>query len=282
MLGPKNMDLAGHLTKQALSKAKSNLPKLAGVQNESKYGFILSVSGPIITADIVEAFMYELVRVGAQELIGEIISLSSERATIQVYEETAGLRVGDPVLRTHTPLSIDLGPGILDNIFDQSQRPLETLRRSGSIYIPRDSKVTTLDLNKQWHFIPCNFKIGDSVSGGDLFGTVQENALVVHKILVPPETQGEIVFLKEEGHCTLSDVVLILEFREEKKKYTMVQSWSVRTPRPYAKKLFSNQPLFTGCRAIDSLFPISQGSTCAISSLSLGLVQGNKKIKNYN
>jgi len=240
------MDVAEKLTQHAVSNAKSKLSKLAGARSESQYGFILSVSGPVVVAHRMSgAAMDELVRVGTQELVGEIIKLEGDTATIQVYEETAGLTVGDPVLRTGSALSVDLGPGILDNIFDGIQRPLTTIQKmSGSIYIPRGINPSPLDKEKAWEFKPCNFKVGNTVTGGDIFGTVRENHMITHRIMVPPKARGEIVFIRPEGTCTLSDVVLTLEFGDVKKDYTMIQSWPVRTPRPVVQKLAANQPFF--------------------------------------
>lgn len=211
--------------------------------------------------------MYELVRVGHDELVGEIIRLSKDTATIQVYEETSGLQVGDPVLRTGKPLSVELGPGILGHIFDGIQRPLTSIADiSSSIFIPRGINVPALNVETQWFFEPAKgLKEGDLISPGDIFGIVVENTLIVHKICFPPnETGGNIHFLAKADNYTLKDTVLEVEFQGKVKKYTMLQNWPVRNPRPVIEKLRSDTPLLTGQRVLDSLFPCVLGGTAAI------------------
>ncbi|XVE89291.1 hypothetical protein DITRI_Ditri19aG0190800 [Diplodiscus trichospermus] len=201
-------------------------------EKESEYGYVRKVSGPVVIADgMAGAAMYELVRVGHDNLIGEIIRLEGDSATIQVYEETAGLMVNDPVLRTHKPLSVELGPGILGNIFDGIQRPLKTIAKiSGDVYIPRGVSVPALDKDILWDFQPKKIGEGDLLTGGDLY----------------------------------ADTVLELEFQGVKKQFTMLQQWPVRTPRPVATKLAADTPLLTGQRVLDALFPSVLGGTCAI------------------
>jgi len=210
--------------------------------------------------------MYELVRVGHNELVGEIIKLETDTATIQVYEETSGLRVGDPVLRTGNALSVELAPGIMDNIFDGIQRPLQKIKeQSRSIFIPKGLRVTALDREKQWYFIPINYKVGDHVTGGDIFGKVAENALISeHRIMVPPKAYGEILYLAPAGNYTITDIILELEVGDKSTKYSMLQVWPVRQPRPVAEKLRADHPLFTGQRVLDALFPLVLGGTSAI------------------
>lgn len=210
--------------------------------------------------------MHELVRVGTQSLVGEVIKLEGDTATIQVYEETSGLTVGDPVLKTGASLSVDLGPGILDNIFDGIQRPLNVIRKeSQSIYIPRGINPDAIDLHKEWEFKVLNdVKVGDRLAGGDIYGSIRENNMITHKIMVPPKAHGEVVSIRGNGPVTCSDIVLELEFAGKISKYTLVQSWPVRTPRPCAKKLSANHPFLTGQRVVDALFPVVQGGTCAI------------------
>jgi len=227
----------------------------------------LSVSGPVVVAEKMSgAAMYELVRVGHKELVGEIIRLEGDTATIQVYEETSGLTVGDPVLRTGSALAVELGPGILNNIFDGIQRPLRQIQEvSKSIYIPNGLNVLALDRQKLWDFAPDTFKVGDHVTGGDIIGTVRENELVAtHKIMVPPKAMGQITYIAPAGNYTLADPIFELEFGDKKKKYTMMHSWPVRTSRPCAEKQRADHPLLTGQRVLDSLFPVVQGGTCAI------------------
>eukprot|EP01127_Copromyxa_protea_P005733 TRINITY_DN15594_c0_g1_i1.p1 TRINITY_DN15594_c0_g1~~TRINITY_DN15594_c0_g1_i1.p1 ORF type:complete len:630 (-),score=169.47 TRINITY_DN15594_c0_g1_i1:44-1798(-) len=211
------------------------------------------------------AAMYELVRVGTDELVGEIIRLEGDTATIQVYEETAGLTVGDPILRTGAALSVELGPGILDNIFDGIQRPLDAIAKlSGGIYIPRGLTTQALDREKKWHFVPSGYKVGDQVSGGDIIGTVRENNIITHRIMINPKARGEITWIGEAGEYTCDDYVVELEFGDVKTKYTMVQVWPVRTPRPVASKVSAASPFLTGQRVLDALFPVVQGGTVAI------------------
>ncbi|XP_074564337.1 V-type proton ATPase catalytic subunit A-like isoform X2 [Curcuma longa] len=224
------------------------------------------VSGPVVVADgMGGAAMYELVRVGHDNLIGEIIHLEGDSATIQVYEETAGLMVNDPVLRTRKPLSVELGPGILGNIFDGIQRPLKTIAiKSGDVYIPRGVSVPALDKDTLWEFEPGKLGVGDHLTGGDLYATVFENTLMKHYVALPPGSMGKINYIAPAGHYNLNDIVLELEFQGVNKKFTMLQTWPVRTPRPVSAKLAADTPLLTGQRVLDALFPSVLGGTCAI------------------
>lgn len=234
---------------------------------ESEYGIVHAVSGPVIVAENMRgAAMYELVRVGHDKLVGEIIRLEGDTATIQVYEETSGLTVGDPIERTRKPLSVDLGPGLMGNIFDGIQRPLEAIYEDvRSIYIPRGVDIKALDEHKAWEFQPSSdFKVGSHISGGDIFGIVPENNLIKHSVMLPPESMGTITMIAEPGEYNLKDTVLEIEFEGEKKKFGLYQSWPVRKPRPSADKLSSDHPLLTGQRVLDALFPCVQGGTCAI------------------
>ena len=216
------------------------------------------------------AAMYELVRVGGDQLIGEIIRLEGETATIQCYEETSGLTVGDPVQRSRQPLSVDLGPGVMGNIFDGIQRPLKTIADvCGDCFIPRGINVPALDLKRAWEFNhPTGkngaFKVGDLISGGDIFGIVPENNLIEHRIMLPPNARGRITYVAPPGEYDLRDKVIELEFNGVKKSYTMLQQWPVRAARPTAEKLPANHPLLTGQRVLDVMFPSVLGGTCAI------------------
>jgi len=249
----------------SLANAKNALPKFEDDIKESDFGVIYSVSGPVVIAEKMSgAAMYELVRVGHHQLVGEIIRLEKETATIQVYEETSGLTVGDPVLRTRKPLSVELGPGIMNQIFDGIQRPLHTIHKvTESIYIPRGINTPALDVNQAWDFIPV-LKEKDHVSGGDRYGRVIENTLVTHWLMVPPGEMGTIVFIAPEGKYSLKDTVLELEFQGKKKKFTMLSFWPVRQPRPVTEKLAADHPLLTGQRVLDALFPCVQGGTAAV------------------
>lgn len=238
----------------------------ADSDREKDYGIIYSVSGPVVVSEKMSgAAMYELVRVGHSQLVGEIIRLENDTATIQVYEDTSGLVVGDPVLRTGKPLSVELGPGIMGCIFDGIQRPLQNIAEvSKSIFIPKGINTEALDRKKAWPFVPTSFKVGDKVTGGDIIGTVVENTLIQHRIMVPPQAAGTITYIAPAGDYTLQDVVLELDFLGKKSSHTMLQFWPVRRPRPTADKLAGDTPLLTGQRVIDALFPSTQGGTTAI------------------
>ncbi|CAN8014390.1 unnamed protein product [Ixodes persulcatus] len=243
-----------------------SLPKIKNVEKESSLGYVYAVSGPVVTAEMMSgAAMYELVRVGHDELVGEIIKLEGDMATIQVYEETSGVTVGDPVLRTGKPLSVELGPGIMNNIFDGIQRPLrEIYFLCKSIYLPKGINTPALRRDLKWEFNPTTFKVGSHVTGGDIYGVVHENDLIKHKIMLPPKSKGTVTYIAEPGNYTISDVVLETEFDGEKNTYTMMQVWPVRTMRPVTEKLAANHPLLTGQRVLDALFPCVQGGTTAI------------------
>ena len=227
------------------------------------------MSGPVVVADkMYGAAMYELVRVGGDQLIGEIIRLEGETATIQCYEETSGLTVGDPVLRTRQPLSVELGPGVMGNIFDGIQRPLRKIAEvAGDCFIPRGINVPSLDRSAAYEFnapVVNAFKVGDHIAGGDIFGVVPENNLISHRIMLPPNAKGRITYVAPPGEYTLEDKVIEVEFAGERKSYTMLQQWPVRAPRPVAEKLPANYPLLTGQRVLDVMFPSVLGGTCAI------------------
>ncbi|KAI6167202.1 V-type ATPase [Pisolithus thermaeus] len=251
----------------ALQNAKRDLPKIADEERESRFGQVFGVSGPVVIAEnMTGAAMYELVRVGHDELVGEVIRIDADKATIQVYEETSGVTVGDPVLRTGKPLSVELGPGLMGNIVDGIQRPLRSIQElSKSIYIPRGINTEALDRSLQWDFTPASLQAGDHIAGGDVFGSVWENSLVNnHKIMLSPRALGTVTFIAEKGSYTIDDVVLETEFQGRTTKHTMMQLWPVRAPRPVAEKLTANYPLLTGQRILDALFPCVQGGTTAI------------------
>ncbi|CAE6441472.1 unnamed protein product [Rhizoctonia solani] len=251
----------------ALQNAKRDLPKIRDEDRESRYGQVFGVSGPVVIAEnMAGSAMYELVRVGHDELVGEVIRIDADKTTIQVYEETSGVTVGDPVLRTGKPLSVELGPGLMENIVDGIQRPLRAIQESSkSIYIPRGINTDALDRTIEWDFTPGQFKVGDHISGGDIFGSVYENSLVDnHKIMLSPRALGTITSIAEKGSYTVEDTVLEVEFDGKKTQHNMMQLWPVRAPRPTAAKLTADYPLFTGQRVLDSLFPCVQGGTTAI------------------
>merc|ERR1712038_1675187 len=243
------------------------LPKIRDEERESLFGYVFAVSGPVVTAEKMSgSAMYELVRVGHDELVGEIIRLEGDMATIQVYEETSGVTVGDPVLRTGKPLSVELGPGIMGAIFDGIQRPLETIcDLSKGIYIPKGINIPCLNVTKEWEFTPREgLKVGAHITGGDVYGIVPENIMVTHKVMLPPKARGTVTYLAPPGNYNVNDTVLEVEFEGIKSKYSMLQIWPVRQPRPVSEKLPANYPLLTGQRVLDALFPCVQGGTTAI------------------
>ncbi|CAH1797385.1 unnamed protein product [Owenia fusiformis] len=244
----------------------SKLPKILDEDKESKFGYVYAVSGPVVTAQSMSgSAMYELVRVGHSELVGEIIRLEGDMATIQVYEDTSGVTVGDPVLRTGKPLSVELGPGIMGSIFDGIQRPLKDIcDLTQSIYIPKGINTPSLDRNIKWDFETLNVQVGSHVTGGDIYGIVYENTLIKHKIMLPPKAHGTVTWVAEPGSYDVNDVVIETEFDGEKSKYTMLQVWPVRQMRPVTDKMAANFPLLTGQRVLDALFPCVQGGTTAI------------------
>lgn len=251
----------------ALENAKKYLPKIMDADKENSYGYIYSVAGPVVIAERMSgSAMYELVRVGHNELVGEVIRIEGDKTTIQVYEETSGLTVGDPVLKTGKPLSVELGPGLCGNIYDGIQRPLKAIQDlSKSIYIPRGVNTAALDKQIAWEFEPVsNLKVGDHVTGGDVFGIVYENTLVKHSIMLPPRSRGTVSYIAPKGNYTITDKILEVEFNGEKSSYSMLQIWPVRTPRPVSEKVSADYPLLTGQRVLDALFPCVQGGTCAI------------------
>ncbi|EPR79645.1 V-type ATPase subunit A [Spraguea lophii 42_110] len=228
-------------------------------------GKIYSVSGPVVIGeDMRGCMMYELVKVGNDGIVGEIIRIENDKATIQVYEETSGLEIGDKVERSGMQLSVELGPGMFESIYDGIQRPLRDIHeQTGSIYIPRGTNIPALDRNKLWEFRP-NVEVGDVVSGGDIFGMVKENNLIDHKILVPPLDSGEVVWIAENGEYKVADIVMKIKNEKGVKELMMYHTWPVRIPRPAKEKLSANSPLFTGQRILDVLFPCVQGGTTAI------------------
>ncbi|OHS95557.1 V-type proton ATPase catalytic subunit A [Tritrichomonas foetus] len=236
-------------------------------RQEQLSGSIYSVSGPVVVAEhMTGAAMYELVRVGQEQLVGEIIQLEHDTATIQCYEETSGLTVGDPVIGTGKPLSVLLGPGLMTNIYDGIQRPLKDIsERSGSVFIPRGVSAIALNMERQWSFIPNkDIKPGDPVTGGDIIGTVAETSLIKQKIMLPPKAKGTVKWIAEAGSYTVRDNIICIEFDGKDREYPMLQEWPVRTPRPVGEKLAGDYPLITGQRVLDCLFPVVQGGTCAI------------------
>ncbi len=222
-------------------------------------GEIYRVSGPVVTARGVSPRMYDVVLVGHEKLMGEVIGLEGDDVTIQVYEDTSGVKPGEPVENTGEPLSVELGPGLLTSIYDGIQRPLPVLQDKMGDYIERGVSAPGLDHSKKWDFVP-TVKKGESVEGGQTIGTVQETPTISHKILVPPKSSGKVTDLKK-GTYTIDDVIGKLDDGTELK---LMQLWPVRVPRPYNKKFRPDIPLVTGTRTLDGLFPIAKGGTAAI------------------
>ena len=229
----------------------------------SSIGKTVKVSGPLIIAEgMADAKMYDVVRVSKLGLIGEIIEMRGDRASVQVYEETSGLGPGEEVVSTGEPLSAELGPGLLTGIFDGIQRPLTTLFFKSGNRISRGVSVNSLDRERKWHFVPA-VKAGDVVEEGDILGTVQETEIVSHRILVPNGMHGKVTSV-EEGDFTVTDTVCVLRNETGEEKVCMLRKWPVRKGRPYREKLSPTQPMITGQRVIDTLFPIARGGVAAV------------------
>ena len=227
-------------------------------------GKIVKVAGPLIVAENMrDANMSDVVRVGKQRLIGEIIEMREDKASIQVYEETAGIGPGDMVESTGAPLSVELAPGVLTSIFDGIQRPLTKIREIAGSNITRGIEVTSLDHEKKWDFVP-TAKVGDQVVMGDVLGTVQETAVVTHKIMVPKGAEGEIVELYSGSYNITETIAKIKDKDGNIHDVCMLQRWPVRVQRPYKQKLSPDFPMITGQRVIDTLFPIAKGGTAAV------------------
>ena len=222
-------------------------------------GEIFRVSGPVVTAEGISPRMYDVVLVGHEKLMGEVIRLEGDKSTIQVYEDTSGIMPGEPVENTGGSLSVELGPGLLRSIYDGIQRPLPVLQDSMGDYILRGVSAPGLDHSVKWDF-DVSAKVGDEVSGGDILGTVQETPTIVHKILVPPKISGKIKTIKK-GKYTVDDTIGTLE---DGTKLQLMHKWPVRVPRPFSRKHPPDIPLITGTRTLDGLFPIAKGGTAAI------------------
>ena len=228
-------------------------------------GKIIKVSGPLVVADgMADASMADVVRVGPQHLIGEILNMTGDRASIQVYEETSGLGPGTEVVTTGAPLSVELGPGLIENIYDGIQRPLEEIVRRVGANITRGIQVPPLDREKLWSFTP-TAAVGDAVAGGDVLGTVPETESVLHKIMVPNGVSGTVSWLAEAGQYNITRPIARIRTADgAERELTMVQKWPVRVGRPYKKKFPPETPLQSGQRVIDTMFPIAKGGTAAV------------------
>ena len=226
-------------------------------------GTIVKVAGPLVIAEgMRDANMFDVVRVSEQKLIGEIIEMHGDRASIQVYEETSGLGPGEEVVTTGMPLSVELGPGLIGSIFDGIQRPLAKIMEVSGTNLNRGVEVPKLDREKKWHFTP-KVAVGDTVKFGDTLGTVEETAVVLHKVMAPKGADGVVVSISE-GDFSVEDVVCTIKTEGSEVKVTLMQRWPVRIGRPYKKKLSPDIPLITGQRVIDTMFPIAKGGVAAV------------------
>lgn len=226
-------------------------------------GRIVKVSGPLVVAEgLTNAKMYDMVRVGKANLMGEIIELKSGLASIQVYEETAGLGPEDPVFSMDEPLSVELGPGLLSSIYDGVQRPLDVLRSSSGDFVVRGITAPGISRKKKWKFEP-KVKVGQPVAAGDVLGVVQETSIIEHRIMVPPDLQGKVKKISK-GEYTVEEPVAMLEFEGKDYPVTMLQRWPVRKSRPVKEKLAPHAPLISGQRVIDTFFPIAKGGTACV------------------
>ena len=228
-------------------------------------GIIYGINGPVIYIKGKTAFrMGEMVYVGPQKLVGEVIRLDSSRTTIQVYEETTGLKPGDEVYSTGAAISVTLAPGILHNIFDGIERPLSEIAKAGGMYITRGLSVDALDRNKKWQ-AHITVKPGQHVFGGTVIAEVQETPMIVHKCMLPPDTEGTVESVANDGEYTIDEtIVTIIQNDGTKKELSMTQKWPIRVPRPTNKRYAASEPLITGQRILDTLFPIAKGGTAAI------------------
>ncbi len=226
---------------------------------------IYGINGPVVTVKNTDSFeMMEMVHVGKQKLVGEIIGITDDITTIQVYEETTGLKPGDPVEGTGAPMNVLLGPGIIDNIFDGIERPLKAIEEEAGAFINRGSSVSALDDKKLWN-VTMKVKVGDKLEGGQIYATLPETPIIEHRLMVPPELSGEVVKVMPDGDYKLFDTVVVLKDDEGvEHNLTLCQKWPIRTSRPVKERLTSSVPLITGQRVIDTLFPIAKGGTAAI------------------
>ncbi|MGL4991032.1 MAG: V-type ATP synthase subunit A [Sarcina sp.] len=229
-----------------------------------KIGRIIKVAGPLVVAEGMEdANIFDVVKVGEKGLIGEIIEMRSDKASIQVYEETSGIGPGDPVVTTGEPLSVELGPGLIESMFDGIQRPLDAfLKAAGTNFLSRGVEVKSLNREKKWEF-KATMQVGDEVSSGDILGLVQETPVVEHRIMIPYGVEGKLKEVKS-GEFTIDEVVAIVETSKGDKEVKLMQKWPVRKGRPYARKLNPVEPMTTGQRVVDTFFPVAKGGAAAV------------------
>ncbi len=226
---------------------------------------IFGINGPVVTVKDTRSFsMMEMVYVGESRLVGEVIGITDKFTTIQVYEETTGLKLGDPIYGTGAPMNVLLGPGIIDNIFDGIEHPLKAIEKKSGSFISRGATVSQLDTEKYWN-VKIKVKVGDVLSGGMIYATCPETAIIEHRLLVPPTLNGTVVAVEPNGKYRLKDTIVTIEDAQgQKHQLTLCQEWPIRTARPCTERLPATIPLITGQRIIDTLFPISKGGTAAI------------------
>lgn len=226
--------------------------------------FIISINGPVVEAEGIGDFaMHDMVYVGNENLIGEVIKLNKDIATIQFYEETSGLRIGEEVTGTEAPLSITLGPGIIGNVFDGIARPLKELNEISGDFLKRGFNISSINLEKKWHFIP-SVNLGDKIYLNTIIGEVKETEIISNKIMNPNNIEGEIIYIAEEGEYFAKDIIAKVRANNKEYELTMIQKWPVRKQRPYKERLSADIPLITGQRVIDTMFPIAKGGTAMI------------------
>ncbi|HQI28438.1 MAG TPA: V-type ATP synthase subunit A, partial [Sedimentisphaerales bacterium] len=231
---------------------------------EKRQGRVMKVAGPVVVAEgMAGARMYDVVRVGSLNLIGEIVEFRGDRASIQVYEETTGIGPGEPVLDTEAPLSVELGPGLIESIYDGIQRPLDALVKLEGSFMSRGSAMPGLNRQKKWAFKPTVAK-GAKVNPGDIIGEVKETSLVLHKIMVPPGISGTIKTISQGEYTVEETVAVCVSDEGTEHRLTLMQKWPVRNPRPLSKRLAPTKVLVSGQRVIDTFFPITKGGTACV------------------
>ena len=227
-------------------------------------GTIVKVSGPLIVASgMADVNMYDVVRVSEKQLIGEVIELRGDKASIQVYEETGGIGPGEPVESTGAPLSVELAPGLIESIYDGIQRPLNKIQELAGDRITRGIRVDSIDHERLWDFRPAA-QIGDILKPGDILGTVQETEAVLHKIMVPPNVEGQLTWIHSGEANVVQTIARLVTVKGETVELPMLQKWPVRIGRPYARKMAPTEPMITGQRVIDTLFPVAKGGVAAV------------------
>src|SRR5450759_3114296 len=227
-------------------------------------GVIVKVAGPLVVAEgLTQARMYDLVKVGAEGLMGEIIEMRGDRASIQVYEETEGLGPGDPVAATGAPLSVELGPGMLEAVYDGVQRPLDELERMTGSFLARGVCAPALDREKRWKF-DVTATVGARVTGGQIVGTVAENVVIEHRVMVPPNLSGKLEALASGTYTVTDEIGAVRTDAGESVPLRLMQTWPVRVSRPHVRKIAPSEPLVTGTRVLDTFFPLALGGTACI------------------